>query len=409
MAESGPDAGDVADRDGARPSRDRGTLRADTLQPVSVSLGFNAQGVLLFDVNARQAGHQDPEIATYYANLHRELSEIPGVQSATLSRASIISAGTQLPITVARKEARGTRFLNVGPGFFTAMQIPMLLGREIDQRDRADTAGVVVVNERFATVNFGAGNPIGQHITLGGPHPRDMEIVGVSANVRYQGLKEEFTPIVFVAYTQGDWPPLEEMTFAMRTNGDPLSYATRVREIVRRADIRVPVTNLRTQSAEIDQTINREVVFARLCTAFAMLALIIASVGLYGYDGLWCCEAHGRDRHPIRTRRDSTCRRGAGAERCRRPGDWRTADRHSDRTRARHGFVDSFLFGLKPTDPAALLVAGRRAGSGGTVCRLHTRAARVTDRSDDCAQTRVTSHIHGVEKRHRLTYSYMGI
>ena len=69
----------------------------------AVSLGFNAQGVLLFDVNARQAGHQDPEIATFYANLHRELSEIPGVQSATLSRASIISPARNCP---SRGEAR---------------------------------------------------------------------------------------------------------------------------------------------------------------------------------------------------------------------------------------------------------------------------------------------------------------
>ena len=321
----------------------------------SVSLGFNAQGVLLFDVNARQAGHQDPEIATYYANLHRELSEIPGVQSATLSRASIISAGTQLPITVAGKQARGTRFLNVGPGFFTTMQIPMLLGREIDQRDRADNAGVVVVNERFATVNFGAGNPIGQHITLGGPRPRDMEIVGVSANVRYQGLKEEFTPIVFVAYPQGDWPPLEEMTFALRTNADPLSYATRVREIVRRADARVPVTNLRTQSAEIDQTINREVVFARLCTAFAILALIIASVGLYGTTAYGVARRTGEI--GIRSALGATRRAVVAlvlSDVAVQIGGGLIIGVPIALFASR--FVESFLFGLQPGDPWALAI-----------------------------------------------------
>src|SRR5262249_7166889 len=128
----------------------------------------------------------------------RALAGIPGVQSATLSRASIISAGTQLPILVAGKEARGTPFLNLRPRFFSTMQIPMLLGREIDGRDHAHTSSVAVVNERFASVNFGASNPLGRHIMLGGPRPRDMEIVGVSSNVRYQGLKEEFVPIVFV-------------------------------------------------------------------------------------------------------------------------------------------------------------------------------------------------------------------
>ena len=71
------------------------------------------------------------------------------------------------------------------------------------------------------------------------------------------------------------------MTYALRTDGDPLRYAAAVRQIVHEADARVPVTNFKTQAADIDQTINQEIVFARLCTAFAILALVIACVGLY--------------------------------------------------------------------------------------------------------------------------------
>ena len=71
------------------------------------------------------------------------------------------------------------------------------------------------------------------------------------------------------------------MTYALRTDGDPLRYVAAVRQIVHEADGRVPVTNLKTQAADIDQTINQEIVFARLCTAFAILALVIACVGLY--------------------------------------------------------------------------------------------------------------------------------
>jgi ABC-type antimicrobial peptide transport system permease subunit len=71
------------------------------------------------------------------------------------------------------------------------------------------------------------------------------------------------------------------MTFALRTSGDPLQAVAAVRQIVHDLDRHVPVTNIRTQSAEIDQTINQEIVFARLCSAFGMLALVIACVGLY--------------------------------------------------------------------------------------------------------------------------------
>jgi ABC-type antimicrobial peptide transport system permease subunit len=72
------------------------------------------------------------------------------------------------------------------------------------------------------------------------------------------------------------------MTYVLRTEGDPHRYISTVREVVRQADARVPLTDVRTQSAEIDQTINQEIVFARLCSAFAILALVIACVGLYG-------------------------------------------------------------------------------------------------------------------------------
>src|SRR5204862_8167655 len=77
-------------------------------------------------------------------------------------------------------------------------------------------------------------------------------------------------------------PPLQQMTYALRTAGDPLAYVKTVREIVRQVDSRVPVTNVKTQAAEIDQTINQEITFAKLCTGFAILALVIACVGLYG-------------------------------------------------------------------------------------------------------------------------------
>jgi ABC-type antimicrobial peptide transport system permease subunit len=108
---------------------------------------------------------------------------------------------------------------------------------------------------------------------------RDLEIVGLSANLRYGGLKEETPMTVFVAVSQ--FSP-NGMTYALRTAGDPLSYVKSVHEMVREADSRIPVTNVITQAAEIDRTISREVTFARLCTGFAVFALLIACVGLYG-------------------------------------------------------------------------------------------------------------------------------
>jgi ABC-type antimicrobial peptide transport system permease subunit len=87
--------------------------------------------------------------------------------------------------------------------------------------------------------------------------------------------------VVYFPYDQG-YPSPEDMVFELRTAGDPLTYVNAVRDVVRQADARVPVADIRTQAAEIDRTINEETALAKLCTVFALLALTIACVGLYG-------------------------------------------------------------------------------------------------------------------------------
>jgi predicted permease len=252
-----------------------------------VVLGFNRDNVLLFDVNAPQAGLPAPRVAEFYAELRHRLGELPGVYGATLSHASLIRAGRGHPVTVdGQPVGRGTRILWTGPDFFRTMQIPIERGREIAEGDRPETQPVAVVSERFARANFGDLDPIGRRLEVGGSLsvgglPRVLEIVGVAANAQYGGLKRDNPPVVYVSYAQVPAPELGAVTYALRTASDPLAYSGTIRRLVHEADARLPVTELRTQAAEIDQTINQEIVFARLCTAFAVLALTIACVGLY--------------------------------------------------------------------------------------------------------------------------------
>ena len=140
-----------------------------------------------------------------------------------------------------------------------------------------------VINRAFAKAVFGDRNPLGQHLVLWEDHwaARDMTIVGVCGNARYGSLTGQFRPVVFMAYDQG-YPRPDQMVYALRTSASPLSYVGAVRETVRRADPRIPISGLRTQGEDIDRTISQEITFARLCSAFAVLALAIACVGLYG-------------------------------------------------------------------------------------------------------------------------------
>jgi predicted lysophospholipase L1 biosynthesis ABC-type transport system permease subunit len=108
-----------------------------------------------------------------------------------------------------------------------------------------------------------------------------MEIIGVSRNARYGGLTSDIPPVVYMPYDQG-YPQPSEMVYALRTTGDPLRYVEPVREVVRQADAGLPVAEVRTQATDIDRTIGQQITFARLCSGFAILALVIACVGLYG-------------------------------------------------------------------------------------------------------------------------------
>ncbi|PYV34214.1 MAG: multidrug ABC transporter substrate-binding protein, partial [Acidobacteria bacterium] len=252
-----------------------------------------------------------------------------------------------------------THILMTGPGFFTTMQIPVPLGRAIDERDRPGSAAVAVVNEAYVKTNFGDRNPLGLHIAIHRRPPfenRDVEIVGVARNARYGALKGDFRDVMYIPFNQGSYYPVDEMTFALRTSGDPLRYVNTVREIVHQADPRVPVTNIKTQAAQIDQTMNQEIIFAKLCTGFAILALVIACVGLYGTTSYTVARRTGE----IGIRMALGAQRGAVVWMVLREVFVLAAAGLALSVPAALGtskFVESFLFGVKANDPGALMMA----------------------------------------------------
>jgi macrolide transport system ATP-binding/permease protein len=195
------------------------------------------------------------------------------------------SSSPAIPSGEQRKPKVIAHILMTGTNFFTTMQLPILLGRTFDNRDRAGSPTVAIVNEAYVKTYLDDRNPIGEHLTIRRASPlgnQDVEIIGVARNARYGALKGAYPEIVYLPFDQNSYYPVQEMTFALRTSGDPLRHLNAVREIARQADPRVPVTDVNTQAAQIDQTMTQEIIFARLCTAFAVLTLLIACVGLYG-------------------------------------------------------------------------------------------------------------------------------
>ena len=164
----------------------------------SIPLGFNRDNVLLFEMNAPQAGYPEPKVAAFYAELRRRFSEIPGVRTrrCRMRRSSGPAGPTRSPSTACRR--RATASCRPGPGFFTTMQIPVQRGREIEDRDRQGSPPVAVVSDLFARTYFGDENPIGRRIKVGGRSPLEPEIIGVAATARYGGLKGKTPPVVYL-------------------------------------------------------------------------------------------------------------------------------------------------------------------------------------------------------------------
>jgi predicted permease len=326
----------------------------------SVFLGFNRENLLLVTLDAHQAGYKDDALMRFYDDLRTRFRGIPGVRSATLSNYAMVSNSensTNVEIPGQALPNSSTDVLNVGPGFFSTMQIPILLGHEIDERDAARASGVAVVNEVFARRYFGADNPVGRHFLLGGDKTgRDFEIVGVSKTARLVSLKDEISPTVYTPYNQNPRQSLGSMVYELRAAGDAVKLAAAARQVVREADARVPVSSLVTQERVIEKTIGQERTFATLCTCFAVLAALIAFVGLYGLMAY----------SVARRTSEIGIRMALGAQRRRLM--WMVLREVLAMALAGLGiglplalaaarFVQSFLFQMKANDPAALTIA----------------------------------------------------
>jgi hypothetical protein len=206
-----------------------------------------------------------------------------------MSEQAIIGDGRSFTTVVpaGREATDSTAILNVGAGFLTTMEVPILKGREIDDQDtRAGAKPVVVVTDSYARTYFGDANPVGQLLSIPDDSARikslRFEIVGVTADVRYGRLAGDPVPLVFIPFNQMVFDDLNQIVFEIRTRGNPASSENAVRAVVHAASPRIPVTRVATQSSLIGRVISTPILLTRLCVTFAMLALTIAVIGLYG-------------------------------------------------------------------------------------------------------------------------------
>ena len=254
-----------------------------------VDIGFNAQNLLLFDVEPAMLGYNDDKLANLYQQAFGRLEAVPGVESVTFSRNALFSwssntSSVYLPHELGpdgKLRDSDTKVHTVRENFLTAMQIPLLAGRNLTAQDDARSQRVAVVNQEFAKAHFGNESPIGKCFSFGSEKPCEIQIVGMARDAKYTSQRDDVEPTVYQSWRQA-LDRASRVVFEVRTTGDPTSLVGPIREAMRDVDSNLPLSNIRTQVQQADQTLSMERMFAKLLTLFGLIAQQLAAIGLYG-------------------------------------------------------------------------------------------------------------------------------
>jgi predicted permease len=263
------------------------SLLVATLQNLrSFDAGFDREHVLLMGLNPGKGGYTGDRRLAYYRQVLERARTTPGVRAAGLSLITPISGGgvdLSFGLEGRPREAGAVVYVNrVSDGYFAALGTTLLLGRDFAPQDGPGSTQVVVINDALSRRYFKNENPIGRRVRVG--HGDGLEIVGVAANAKYLSLREEDHPTVYLHALQSlddGWG----FTLAVNTSGDPVSLAPAIRREVQAVAGTVPIAEGRTLSAQIDRSLVTERLMTRILGAFAAVALLLASVGLYGVLG----------------------------------------------------------------------------------------------------------------------------
>ncbi len=252
--------------------------------------GFHdISNLVSFQIDPALNGYDVPRIRAFSDQMLASLRSDPAVRDAAFANVSLL-AGNEWDSSMSVeghqiKDGEDMQaFMNaVSPGYFKTMGIPLLAGRDVEDRDRGDDVRVAIVNRKFATHFFGSpGAAIGRHIGFGtGPKSKlNIEIVGVVEDTLYEGPREGVHRQAFVPYAQFKFPA--QLTWYVRTSIPAKHMYAQLRAELATRDASMPVYSMRTLESQLDETLGTERLIASLSTAFGLLATILAAIGLYG-------------------------------------------------------------------------------------------------------------------------------
>lgn len=274
-----------------------GLLMKSFVRLQNVNPGFNPRNVLTAEIALPELKYPSDggpqyfggkSTVNFFSELNRRVHALPGVQFS--------AAGLVLPLSGSNTDSSfniegrlprqneptpDEEIRSVTPDYFRAMEIPLRQGRFFNDADNADAAPVVIVNEALARKYWPKGDALGQRITLDDPKkdPKWITIVGIVGNIRHRALELEPQPEYYFPHAQ---QPVREMVLTVRTNQDPRSLTASIRHEVEAIDPDQPIAKVRTLEEVISESVAPRRLSVVLLGVFAGVALLLASVGIYG-------------------------------------------------------------------------------------------------------------------------------
>lgn len=267
-----------------------GLLFRSLMTLLDVPLGFTTSGVMTMQVaptgeNYRAPGH----FISYWNRVLENVRAVPGVKAAALSASAPMTPGMSvLGFQVAGRpevplhQSPIGHYLEVSPGYFSTMGIPLRRGREFTAQDAIDNPRAIVINEAMAQREFPNQEALGQRFSFGpGPdnQPQWLEVVGVVANVRQYRADQAPVPMTYVVHTSA---PQRSYSLIVRTDGDAMALAASVRAAVQSVDPSLPIVRARSLDDVIGASLTQRKFNMTLLIVFAAIALVLAIAGIYG-------------------------------------------------------------------------------------------------------------------------------
>ncbi|HJR41844.1 MAG TPA: ABC transporter permease [Gemmatimonadaceae bacterium] len=252
-----------------------------------VELGLRPENIVTFAISPELNGYNPERAAALFARVEEEMEALPGVTGVTASLVPLLAGsnwGNDVSVEGFKEDLDtddNARFSEVGPGYFRVLGIPLLSGREFTIADGAKAAKVAVVNEAFAK-KFNLGREaVGKRMSTDDEEGKlDIEIVGLAKDAKYSSVKGEVPPLYFTPYRQDS--TLGFINFYVRTAQDPQLVQRSIPSVISRLDPNLPVEGLKTLPQQIRENVFLDRMISTLTGAFALVATILAAVGLYG-------------------------------------------------------------------------------------------------------------------------------